>query len=80
MMGASKKIMEMFLMQNSSKIEISSARFANVAFPDGSLLDSFKKRLEKKQPIVAPKDIRRYFITPQEAGELCIFIMYIWKK
>lgn len=72
MMGASKKIMEMFLMQNSSKIEISSARFANVAFSDGSLLDSFKKRLEKKQPIVAPKDIRRYFITPQEAGELCI--------
>ena len=72
MMGASKKIMEMFLMQNSSKIEISSARFANVAFSDGSLLDSFKKRLEKRQPIVAPKDIRRYFITPQEAGELCI--------
>ncbi len=72
MMGASKRIMEMFLMQKSQYINISTARFANVAFSDGSLLFGFDKRLEKRQPIVAPKDIKRYFITPQESGELCL--------
>ena len=71
-MGASKRIMEMFLMKNSSKIDISTARFANVAFSDGSLLNSFQKRIEKRQPIVTPNDIFRYFITPQESGELCL--------
>jgi FlaA1/EpsC-like NDP-sugar epimerase len=72
MMGASKKIMEMFLMRRSLNIEISTARFANVAFSDGSLLHGFNQRIEKNQPIVAPKDIKRYFITPQESGELCL--------
>ena len=72
MMGASKRIMEMFLMRRSEKINISTARFANVAFSDGSLLHSFDKRIEKRQPIVAPNDIRRYFVTPQESGELCL--------
>jgi UDP-N-acetylglucosamine 4,6-dehydratase len=72
MMGASKRIMEMFLMQKSNQINISTARFANVAFSDGSLLFGFDKRIEKRQPIVAPKDIKRYFITPQESGELCL--------
>ena len=72
MMGASKRIMEMFLMRKSLDIEISTARFANVAFSDGSLLHGFDRRLEKKQPIVAPNDIRRYFVTPQESGELCL--------
>ena len=72
MMGASKRIMEMFLMQKSHHINISTARFANVAFSDGSLLFGFDKRIEKRQPIVAPKDIKRYFITPQESGELCL--------
>jgi len=72
MMGASKRIMEMFLMRKSLDIEISTARFANVAFSDGSLLHGFNQRLEKEQPIVAPNDIRRYFITPQESGELCL--------
>ena len=48
------------------------ARFANVAFSDGSLLHGFNKRIEKKQPIVAPNDIRRYFVIPQESGELCL--------
>ncbi|RDH81547.1 MAG: UDP-N-acetylglucosamine 4,6-dehydratase [endosymbiont of Galathealinum brachiosum] len=72
MMGASKKIMEMFLMRKSLNIEISTARFANVAFSDGSLLHSFNQRIEKNQPIVAPKDIKRYFITQQESGELCL--------
>lgn len=72
MMGASKRIMEMFLMRRSLEIDISTARFANVAFSDGSLLHGFNQRLEKRQPIVAPNDIKRYFVTPQESGELCL--------
>lgn len=72
MMGASKRIMEMFLMRRSEIIEISTARFANVAFSDGSLLHGFNQRIQKRQPIVAPNDIKRYFVTPQESGELCL--------
>jgi len=72
MMGASKRIMEMFLMRKSKSIEISTARFANVAFSDGSLLHGFDQRIKKKQPIVAPNDIKRYFVTPKESGELCL--------
>jgi len=72
MMGASKRIMEMFLMRRSENISISTARFANVAFSDGSLLHGFNQRIHKKQPIVAPIDIKRYFVTPQESGELCL--------
>ena len=72
MMGASKLIMEMFLMRASPAIQISTARFANVAFSDGSLLFGFLKRLEKCQPIAAPNDVRRYFLTPKESGELCL--------
>jgi len=72
MMGASKRIMEMFLMRKSLDIKISTARFANVAFSDGSLLHGFNQRIEKQQPIVAPNDIKRYFVTPQESGELCL--------
>lgn len=72
MMGASKRIMEMFLMRRSEQIAISTARFANVAFSDGSLLHGFNQRLQKLQPIVAPNDIKRYFVTPQESGELCL--------
>ena len=72
MMGASKRIMEMFLKRRSSDINISTARFANVAFSDGSLLHSFNKRIEKRQPIAAPSDIKRYFVTPKESGELCL--------
>lgn len=72
MMGASKRIMEMFLMGYSKQIDISTARFANVAFSDGSLLHGFNQRMEKQQPLVAPNDVRRYFLTPEEAGELCL--------
>lgn len=72
MMGASKRIMEMFLMRKSEQIAISTARFANVAFSDGSLLHGFNQRIQKNQPIVAPNDIKRYFVTPQESGELCL--------
>ena len=72
MMGASKRIMEMFLMRNSVDISISTARFANVAFSDGSLLHGFDQRIKKNQPIVAPNDIKRYFVIPKESGELCL--------
>lgn len=72
MMGASKRIMEMFLMRRSKDINISTARFANVAFSDGSLLHGFNQRIQKRQPIVAPKDIKRYFVVPKESGELCL--------
>jgi FlaA1/EpsC-like NDP-sugar epimerase len=72
MMGASKRIMEMFLMRKSKEINISTARFANVAFSDGSLLHGFNQRIQKRQPIVAPNDIKRYFVIPQESGELCL--------
>jgi FlaA1/EpsC-like NDP-sugar epimerase len=72
MMGASKRIMEMFLMRASLDLPISTARFANVAFSDGSLLHGFNQRFAKRQPISAPNDVRRYFVTPQESGELCL--------
>ncbi len=72
MMGASKRIMEMFVMRKSLDIKVSMARFANVAFSDGSLLHGFNQRIQKNQPIVAPNDIKRYFVTPQESGELCL--------
>ena len=72
MMGASKRIMEMFLMRASQALPISTARFANVAFSDGSLLHGFNQRFAKRQPISAPDDVRRYFVTPQESGELCL--------
>ena len=72
MMGASKRIMEMFLMRESLTQNISMARFANVAFSDGSLLHGFNQRFSKRQPLSAPNDVRRYFVTPQESGELCL--------
>ena len=72
MMGASKRIMEMFLMRVSLTQNISMARFANVAFSDGSLLHGFNQRFSKQQPFSAPNDVRRYFVTPEESGELCL--------
>jgi len=72
MMGASKRIMEMYLMKYSEQITISTARFANVAFSDGSLLHGFNQRIQKRQPIVAPNDVKRYFVIPKESGELCL--------
>jgi FlaA1/EpsC-like NDP-sugar epimerase len=72
MMGGSKRIMELFLMRESESMNISMARFANVAFSDGSLLHGFNQRFAKQQPISAPTDVLRYFLTPQESGELCL--------
>ena len=72
MMGASKRIMEMFVHRKSEEINVSMARFANVAFSDGSLLHGFNQRIQKQQPLSAPNDIKRYFVTPKESGELCL--------
>lgn len=72
MMGGSKRIMELFLMRESLTQKISMSRFANVAFSDGSLLHGFNQRFAKRQPISAPRDVKRYFLTPQESGELCL--------
>lgn len=80
MMGASKRIMEMFLMRRSLEIPISTARFANVAFSDGSLLHGFNQRIQKRQPLSAPQDIKRYFVTPQESGELCLLSCLLGKN
>lgn len=80
MMGASKRIMEMFLIDRGSKINISTARFANVAFSDGSLLHGFNQRILKNQPLAAPNDVRRYFVTPKEAGLLCLMSTILGKN
>jgi len=80
MMGASKRIMEMFLMRRSLQMPISTARFANVAFSDGSLLHGFNQRIQKRQPLSAPSDIKRYFVTPKESGELCLMSCLLGKN
>lgn len=72
LMGASKRIMEMMLYRYRERVPVSTARFANVAFSDGSLLHSFTMRLAKKQPITVPSDVKRYFISHKESGELCL--------
>ncbi len=72
MMGASKRIMEILLARESTELDVSMSRFANVAFSDGSLLHGFNQRLLQRQPITAPHDVKRYFVTPQESGELCL--------
>jgi hypothetical protein len=71
-MGATKSVMELCMMRASHEVPISSARFANVAFSDGSLLHGFTQRVAKRQPLSAPRDVRRYFITPEESGQLCL--------
>lgn len=71
-MGASKKIMEDMIMAYSDRFKISTARFANVAFSNGSLLAGFIERLMKRQPLSSPSDVKRYFVSPQESGQICM--------
>lgn len=71
-MGASKKIMEDMIFAYTEHFKITTARFANVAFSNGSLPDGFLKRIEKHQPISAPRDITRYFVSPDESGQICL--------
>ena len=76
-MGASKKLMEHMLLAYAGQLPVTTARFANVAFSNGSLPDGFLRRIAKNQPLSAPKDIRRYFVSPQEAGEICLLACII---
>jgi FlaA1/EpsC-like NDP-sugar epimerase len=71
-MGASKKLMEELIMAYSGKLKITTARFANVAFSNGSLPQGFIDRLYRRQPWSCPLGIRRFFVSPQESGELCL--------
>jgi FlaA1/EpsC-like NDP-sugar epimerase len=71
-MGASKKMMEELILSYSKHFKISTARFANVAFSNGSLLEGFLKRVEKEQPLSCPADVTRFFVSPQESGEICL--------
>lgn len=71
-MGASKRIMEDLICSYSDAFSVHTARFANVAFSNGSLLDSFIARLDRLQPISAPMDIKRYFVSPEESGQICL--------
>lgn len=71
-MGASKRIMEDLVMAYRDKFPVTTARFANVAFSNGSLPASFMERIMKKQPLVAPTDVRRYFVSPEESGQICL--------
>ncbi len=71
-MGASKRVMEDLIMAYSDKFKVTTARFANVAFSNGSLPAGFIERVMKRQPIAAPKDVRRYFVSPEESGQICM--------
>lgn len=71
-MGASKRIMEDLVMAYNEYFKVTTARFANVAFSNGSLPDGWIHRLQKKQPLAAPSDVRRYFVSPEESGQICM--------
>ena len=71
-MGASKRIMEDLVMAYNKYFKVTTARFANVAFSNGSLPDGWLHRLQKKQPLAAPSDVRRYFVSPEESGQICM--------
>ncbi len=71
-MGASKRVMEDLIMAYSDKFKVTTARFANVAFSNGSLPAGFIERVMKRQPIAAPADVRRYFVSPEESGQICM--------
>ena len=79
-MGASKRAMELCLASRDDRIRVSSARFANVAFSDGSLLHGFVRRIEKRQPLAGPSDVRRYFITAGEAARLCLMASFLGRS
>ena len=79
-MGASKSLMEKLIISKKNKFRVSTARFANVAFSNGSLLDGFTYRLEKKQPLSCPSDIKRFFVTPKQSGQICLLSTFLGKS
>jgi FlaA1/EpsC-like NDP-sugar epimerase len=76
-MGASKSLMEKLIISNKNKFRVSTARFANVAFSNGSLLYGFINRLNKKQPLSCPEDIKRFFVTPEQSGQICLLATFL---
>lgn len=78
-MGASKRIMEDLVMAYNKYFKVTTARFANVAFSNGSLPDGWLHRLQKKQPLAAPNDVKRYFVSPEESGQICMLACILGK-
>lgn len=78
-MGASKRIMEDLVMAYNKYFKVTTARFANVAFSNGSLPDGWIHRLQKKQPLAAPIDVKRYFVSPEESGQICMLACILGK-
>lgn len=78
-MGASKRIMEDLVMAYNDKFKVTTARFANVAFSNGSLPDGWIHRLQKRQPLAAPSDVKRYFVSPEESGQICMLACILGK-
>ena len=76
-MGASKSLMEKLILSKKNNFRVSTARFANVAFSNGSLLDGFIYRLNKKQPLTCPSDIKRFFVTPEQSGQICLLATFL---
>ena len=76
-MGASKSLMEKLILSKKGAFRVSTARFANVAFSNGSLLDGFIFRLQKKQPLSCPSDIKRFFVTPEQSGQICLLATFL---
>ena len=76
-MGASKKLMEEVIMAYSRELHITTARFANVAFSNGSLLDGYIQRIFKRQPISCPSDVKRFFVSPEESGQICMLASFL---
>ena len=76
-MGASKYLMEKLILSKQSNFRVSTARFANVAFSNGSLLDGFINRINKKQPLSCPTDIKRFFVTPKQSGQICVLATFL---
>jgi FlaA1/EpsC-like NDP-sugar epimerase len=76
-MGASKSLMEKLILSKKNHFRVSTARFANVAFSNGSLLDGFIYRLNKKQPLSCPSDIKRFFVTPEQSGQICLLATFL---
>ena len=79
-MGASKSIMEKLIISKKDKFRVSTARFANVAFSNGSLLDGFINRINKFQPLSCPSDIKRFFVTPKQSGQICLLATFLGKS
>ena len=79
-MGASKSLMEKLIISKMPKLRVSTARFANVAFSNGSLLDGFLHRIQKQQPLSCPEDIKRFFVTPIQSGQICLLATFLGKS